>query len=164
MIAILRKQQDSPRYQTASDLRRNLTSPIRTFLANVADLQLSGVRAQPAEFPRDPTTMNQRKRQQPQHSASRSIGIVADLCMRGLRRRHPTSNKSQCIRRLTSELANNQRSGLLEFVSSAALLGAATQMARRGSRSTAPSSQDQCARRAVSFGLHTWSCNAIRRH
>jgi hypothetical protein len=51
----------------------------------------------------------------------------------------------------------------LEFVSSAALIGAATQMARRGPRPAARSFQDQCARRERSFGPRTWWCNAIRR-
>ena len=76
MIAILRKQQDSPRHQTAATIAGAFGSwpetgieemrPEATFDGtslphadlSLADLQVGAVRAQPAEFPRDPTTIS----------------------------------------------------------------------------------------------------------
>ena len=64
---------------------------------------------------------------------------------------------------LIVKLAHYQRCGLLEFVSSAALIGAATQMARRGPRSTASSSQDQstCPDLLLFYNLDVWQLHDL---
>jgi hypothetical protein len=114
------------------------------------------------KVPRDPTTISASANSLSALHREARFYIASDPCMKGCGGGIPLIINLHVYgaHRQTGALSTIR---LARFVASAALIGALTQMARRGPRSTAQSSQNQCARRAGSFGRRTWSCNAIRR-